>query len=250
MQIIRPYGDRRDDGLVQLAFTLPVSAGPRAKEAAVQIVKSMGFRSVHVASMEAAGRGFSTFVAYGRGDFALDFDKVDAPVVQAPKHGFDELNAIVKRDLGRRIVVVGACIGSDAHTTGIDAIFNMKGYAGDYGLERYPSFRAVNLGAQVEPPALVAKAAELEADAVLVSQIVTQRDIHKENARALVQAVEAAGLRGRLLLVFGGPRIDHRLALELGFDAGFGAGTKPSEVANYLYYRVMEKAGKTPQQAD
>jgi len=31
--------------------------------------------------------------------------------------------------------------------------------------------------------------------------------------------------------LLGGPRIDHKLALELGFDAGFGPGTKPSPAA-------------------
>ena len=47
-------------------------------------------------------------------------------------------------------MVLGACTGSDAHAVGIDAIMNMKGFAGDYGLERYPAFDARNLGAQVE----------------------------------------------------------------------------------------------------
>jgi beta-lysine 5,6-aminomutase beta subunit len=243
MNIIRPYGDRRDDGLVQLAFTLPVPAGPRAKEAAQQFVKQMGFTTVLVASMQSAGEKFSSFVCYGRGDFSLDFDKVDAPVVKHPKHGFDELNRRIQANLGRRLVVVGACIGTDAHTTGIDAIFNMKGFAGDYGLERYPWFKAHNLGAQVEPVSLVAKAKELGADAILVSQIVTQRDIHKENARTFVEAVKEQGLFGQSILVFGGPRVDHKQALELGFDAGFGPGTKPSDVANYLYYRMCEKFG-------
>ncbi len=243
MNLIRPYGDRRDDGLVQLAFTLPVPAGAKAKEAASQLVKKMGFKSVLVASMEPAGERFSVFVCYGRGDFALDFDRVEAPEVKHPKHGFDALNARIAERLGRPIVVVGACIGSDAHTTGIDAIFNMKGYAGDYGLERYPWFRAVNLGAQVEPAVLVAKAKELNADAILVSQIVTQRDIHKENVRALIEILKGEDLWGKAILVFGGPRIDHKQALDLGFDAGFGPGTRPSDVANYVYYRLCEKLG-------
>ena len=39
-------------------------------------------------------------------------------------------------------------------------------------------------------------------------------------------------------MLLGGPRIDHKLALELGFDAGFGPGTKPSDVANYLVARL------------
>lgn len=243
MNVIRPYGDRRDDGLVQLAFTLPVPMGPRAKEAAAQFARMMGFKDVLVASMVFAGENFSAFVCYGRGDFSLDFDKIEAPVVKHPKHAFDELNKRAQAKLGRRIVVVGACIGTDAHTTGIDAIFNMKGIAGDFGLERYPAFRAVNLGAQVEPAALVAKAKELGADAVLVSQIVTQRDIHKENARTFVEEMKAEQLFGKTILVFGGPRVDHKGALELGFDAGFGPGTKPSDVANYLYYRLCEKLG-------
>ena len=29
--------------------------------------------------------------------------------------------------------IVGACTGTDAHTVGIDAIMNMKGYAGHFG---------------------------------------------------------------------------------------------------------------------
>lgn len=243
MNTIRPYGDRRDDGAVQLAFTLPVPAGPRAKEAAAQFAHQMGFDNVLVASMDAAGSGFSTFVVYGKGHHSLDYDKIEAPTVERPKLSFDELNDRIKAKLDRRIVVVGACIGTDAHTTGIDAIFNMKGYAGDYGLERYAAFRAVNMGAQIEPSVLVARAKELSADAILVSQIVTQRDIHKENARTLIDLLKQEKLFGKVVLVFGGPRVDHRQALELGFNAGFGPGTRPSDVANYLYYTLVERAG-------
>ena len=41
------------------------------------------------------------------------------------------------------------------------------------------------------------------------------------------------------MLLLGGPRIDHKLALELGFDAGFGPGTKPRAVASYLVERLV-----------
>ena len=37
---------------------------------------------------------------------------------------------IYRRKLGREVVMVGASTGTDAHTVGIDAIMNMKGYAG------------------------------------------------------------------------------------------------------------------------
>ena len=95
-----------------------------------------------------------------------------------------------------------------------------------------------NLGAQVENDQLSARARALKADAILVSQVITQRNCHKENGRALVELLEHEGWRREVVLLFGGPRVDHQLALELGFDAGFGPGTKPGDVASYLVERL------------
>jgi beta-lysine 5,6-aminomutase beta subunit len=245
-QMIRPYGDRKDDGVVQLSFVLPVQAGEKAKEAAAAVAKKLGLSHVLVSAMEKAGDGYTFFVVYGRTHMQLDYNAIEVPTVLHPKHHFDELNEVIKRDVGRRIVVVGACIGTDSHTTGIDAIMNMKGFAGDYGLERYPMFRAVNMGSQVEPAALVARAKAENADAILVSKVVTQRDVHKEDARALIDLAKQQGIFEKTIFLFGGPRVDHKTGLELGFDAGFGPGTRPSDVANYIYYRILELQGKTP----
>jgi beta-lysine 5,6-aminomutase beta subunit len=244
--LIRPYGDRKDDGVIQLSFVLPVAASEKAKEAAAQVAKKLGLSHVLVATCEPAGEGYSFFVVYGRTHMQLDYNAIEVPVVVHRKHGFDELNEVIKRDLARKIVVVGACIGTDSHTTGIDAIMNMKGFAGDYGLERYPMFRAINMGSQVEPAALIARAKSEAADAVLVSKVVTQRDVHKEDARALIELAKQEGIYDRTIFLFGGPRVDHKTALELGFDAGFGPGTKPSDVANYIYYRILERSGRPP----
>jgi beta-lysine 5,6-aminomutase beta subunit len=241
-ELLRPYGDRRDDGVVQLSFALPVPPSEKAKEAAIQLVRKLGFQQVLVATMEAASDDFSFFVVYGRTHAAVDFAAIDVPEVVLKKLSFDEVNQQIHEKVGRRIVVVGACTGSDTHAVGIDAIMNMKGYAGDYGLERYPGFEAHNLGSQVENDVLIKKAKEWHADAILVSQVVTQRDLHKDNARQFIDACKAAGVYGKMLLLLGGPRIDHKLALELGFDAGFGPGTKPSDVANYLLARMTQQA--------
>ena len=92
----------------------------------------------------------------------------------------------------RRLVVVGGCIGTDAHTVGIDAILNIKGFAGEKGLEYYRELRVVNLGAQVSVPDLVARAQEEKADAVLVSQVVTQRDAHILNTKEMSAAFREA----------------------------------------------------------
>ncbi len=241
--LIRPYGDRRDDGVVQLSFVLPVPAGERAREAAAEVARRMGLGQVHVAAMERAADEYTFFVVYGRTPVAVDYALLDVPEVVTRK-GFDELNEIVAREVGRRIVVLGACTGSDAHAVGIDAIMNMKGYAGDYGLERYPMFDARNLGAQVDNATLARLVKERRADAVLVSQVVTQRDVHKDNARQFLDELDRLGARAQVIAILGGPRLDHRTALELGYDAGFGPGTKPSDVANYLVGEVMRRMGK------
>ncbi len=242
--LVRPYGDRRDDGVVQLSFVLPAPAGERAREAAVELARKMGLDEVHVAAMERAADGYTFFVVYGRTAAAVDYAAIQVPEV-VRKKDFDELNEIIAREVGRRIVVLGACTGSDAHAVGIDAIMNMKGYAGDYGLERYPMLDAKNLGAQVENAALARLVKERHADAVLVSQVVTQRDVHKDNARQLLDELERLGVRGQVIAILGGPRLDHRTALELGYDAGFGPGTLPSDVANWIVGEVLRRMGKT-----
>ena len=147
-----------------------------------------------------------------------------------------EVNLRIRTGLGRKLVVVGACIGTDAHTVGIDAILNVKGHSGEKGLEYYREIRVVNLGSQVAVPDLVARAKAERADAVLVSQVVTQRDAHISNAKEMSAAFDAAG--DRPLLVVGGPRFDPSMAAELGVDKIFGKGTTPGEVASYLAYAL------------
>jgi beta-lysine 5,6-aminomutase beta subunit len=197
---------------------------------------------VFIACCEAAGRGFSFFVAYGNAPVTLDFAEIEVPEVTVPSWSFKEVNQLIREKLGRKVVVVGACTGSDAHTVGIDAIMNMKGYAGDKGLEAYPWIDAYNLGAQVDNTALLSRARELNADAILVSQVMTQRDLHIDNSQQLIELAKKHNLRGVLFLL-GGPRIDHKLAIELGFDAGFGPGTKPSEVASYIVDTLIKRLG-------
>jgi hypothetical protein len=75
---------------------------------------------------------------------------------------------------------------------------------------------------------LVVKGGLEKADAILVSQVVTQGNVHLANLTNLTELLEAEGWRDQVVLVAGGPRITHALALELGYDAGFGAHDPPS----------------------
>ena len=243
-QLLRAYGDRRDDGIIQLAFTLPVTASEKAKEAAQLYCTKLGLTDVKVAAVERASDNYTFFVVYARSPVVIDYSEIDAPEIIIKKLGFDDLNKFIEEKIARRVVVFGACTGSDTHTVGIDAILNMKGFSGDYGLERYPWFEAYNLGSQVPNVDLLQKAIAKSADAILVSQVVTQRDVHKDNSRQFIEEAKKLGVHGKMTLLLGGPRVDHRLALELGFDAGFGPGTKPSDVANFIAHQVLQKMGK------
>lgn len=241
---IRPYGDTENDGAVQLSFTLPVAISEEAKEAAKQLVQRMGFTSASVVHMAAAGENFSFFVVYAKTAATVDFSTISVPKVDALHLSFYGVNEYIRREIGRKVVVVGACTGTDAHTVGLDAIMNMKGYAGEYGLERYPEMVAVNLGSQVPNETLISRAIELQADAILVSQVVTQKDVHIPNLTELVELLEAERLRDRLVLICGGPRISHELAIELGFDAGFGGGTLPPHVASFIVQEMVRRGIK------
>jgi beta-lysine 5,6-aminomutase beta subunit len=140
-------------------------------------------------------------------------------------------------------VVVGACTGFDAHTVGIDAIMNMKGYNHHFGLERYPMMEAHNLGAQVPNEKLIEYAEKVNADAVLISQVVTQKDIHVQNMTEFIELLEAKGERARFVCVAGGPRVSNKLAVELGYDAGFGRGSYANDVATFVVKKLVEKKG-------
>ena len=242
-QMIRAYGDRKDDGRIQLSFTLPVDAGARAKEAARLYSEKLGLRNVYVAACEPAGNGFSFCVVYATSDVQLDFSTIHVPEVTAPEWSFKELNYLIKEKLGRRVVVVGACTGSDAHTVGIDAILNIKGFAGEKGLEYYTELDVVNLGAQVLVPDLVRAARSEHADAVLISQVVTQKDAHIHNTTQMSAAFREAYPAGEVpLLVAGGPRFEEGSELRLGVDRIFGRGTTPGDVASYLVHALAQRS--------
>jgi beta-lysine 5,6-aminomutase beta subunit len=242
--IIRPYGDTTGDGMVQVSFTLPVPLDKRAEGAAVQLAGKMGLDPAMVVHAKQMGAGFTFFVVYGRVHHLVDLAAVRVVERDFPLLTAKDVNAAIRRHLRRKLVVVGACIGTDAHTVGIDAILNVKGIAGEKGLEYYRECRVVNLGAQVTVPDLVESARAERADAVLVSQVVTQRDAHLHNTREMAAAFrEAFPAHRRPLLVVGGPRFDESMAGGLGVDRIFGRGTSPREVASYLVHALVARRG-------
>jgi beta-lysine 5,6-aminomutase beta subunit len=231
---IKPYGDTMNDGKTQISFTLPVPCNDESVEAAKILMRKMGFENPQVVYYKELTPGFTFFNCYGSTIHSVDYTDIHVPKVQSTVWSMEETDTFIREHIGRKLVVVGASTGTDAHTVGIDAIMNMKGYAGHYGLERYEMFEALNMGSQVPNEEFIAKAIEMNADALLVSQTVTQKDVHIQNMVQLVEMLEAEGLRSKVILICGGPRISHELARELGYDAGFSMNSYANDVASYI----------------
>ena len=239
---VKPYGDTLNDGRMQLSFALPVPANDFGKEAAKRLLRDMGMDDIEICYYNDLSGGFTHFVAYGTTNASVDLSKIKVKRVEIPTLEMDEIDEYIEHNIGRELVVIGACIESDAHTVGIDAIMNMKGYNHRYGLERYKNFKAINMGAQVPVEELLKRARETDADALLVSQVVTQKNIHLQNLTKLIELAEAEGLRDKMLFICGGPRLSHEMAIELGYDAGFGSGTYANDVAFFIASQIAEKS--------
>jgi len=201
----------------------------------------MGISNPLIAHAESIDKAFTFFVIYGACAHTIDPEQILVDELAHDELDFYEINELVEKQLGRRVTVIGAAIESDAHTVGIDAIFNAKGFAGNYGLERFPAFRALNLGAQISCETLLRRAAEERAEAILVSQVVTQKNVHIHNLTKLIELAEAEGVRDRYLFIIGGPRISHTFAKELGYDAGFGPGSTATSVASFIAQELVAR---------
>lgn len=245
LNMLRPYGDTMDDAMVQLSFSLPVPCDEKGARAAAVLAGKMGMTDPYVAHMRKLDDEFSFYVVYGAVSHTVDYEGIIIPDEGDKTMSMDEIDEYIRRYIGRKVIVIGASTGTDAHTVGIDAIMNMKGYAGHFGLERYEMIEAYNLGSQVPNEELIRKAVELRADVLLISQTVTQKNIHIGNLTELIDMLEAEGLREKLIVICGGSRITRELAKELGYDAGFGSQKYAEDVAAF-FAAEMVKRGQTP----
>ena len=172
---IKPYGDTMNDSKVQVSFTLPVEDGEKAITAAKILARKMGILDPSVVYHNKLDNNFTHFIVYGELIHSIDYTTIEVESVRVETMDIQEINNKIKETFTRKLIVLGATTGTDAHTVGIDAIMNMKGFAGHYGLESYEMLEVHNLGSQVPNEEYIKKAIELKADVLLVSQTVTQK---------------------------------------------------------------------------
>ncbi len=240
-RFIRPYGDTMNDGKVQLSFTLPVENNAHGEACAKAYAETLKIHDVAVVHAETLSEEYTFFVVYGTASEQLDPSTIKATEVESDVMDKAEIEAFIEKNFNRTLTFIGASTGTDAHTVGIDAIMNMKGYSGHYGLERYKHINAINLGSQVDNEALLEAAIEHQADVILISQTVTQKDVHIQNLTAFIELLEAENKRDDFIVIIGGARISHHLAKELGYDAGFGPKKFAFHVASFAVQALLEK---------
>jgi len=238
---ILPYGDTMNDGKVQLSFTLPVKNDEKGYQTALKTAQNMRLENVMVADAISLENDFTMYVVYGTLTTGVDYDAIHVEEAVSTTYSKEEIEDLIKKHFDRPIRVVGASTGSDAHTVGIDAIMNMKGFAGHYGLERYKGIETYNLGSQVENEDFIQFAKDKQADVLLVSQTVTQKEVHIKNLIHLIELLEAENLRKDFIIIVGGARITGSLAKELGFDAGFGPKKFAEDVATFFVEELIKR---------
>jgi len=243
--LIRPYGDTLNDGKIQISFTLPITHSALGDEAAKKLALEMGILDPSVVHSEALSDGFSFYVLYGTVKHQVDLNEVTVVEVENESMTKEEVENYIKENFIEDLVFIGASTGTDAHTVGIDAIMNMKGYNGNYGLERYKGIKAINLGGQIDNETLLEEAIKHKADVILISQTVTQKDVHIQNLSSFIELLEAEHKRDDFIVIIGGPRISHALAKELGYDAGFGQKKYAFDVASFAVNALKEKKVKS-----
>jgi D-ornithine 4,5-aminomutase subunit beta len=229
--LIKPEAEWLADGTVVVDFTLP-AAIREAEAAAREIGRKMNLSDVEVIHREILHDAEATRIQIkGRVEFAVDLSALKIP--PAPEVLSDEeIRAFVRE---HPLKVVAATVGEDEHSVGLREIIDIK----HGGIEKY-GVACEYLGTSVPVEKLVDAAIELDADAILMSTIISHNDIHYKNMKKLSDYAVEKGIRDRVIIIAGGTQVTPELAAEQGVDAGFGRGAKGEHVATFLVKRKRE----------
>ena len=234
--LIRPEVQWSGDGYVAVTMFLPTSQ-ERAEAAAVEIGRRMNLSEVEVIHSEVMHPAEGTLVEIkGRVSFAVAAADLVLPCKVLPLSAAEIRAALQDRPFR----LVAATVGEDEHSVGMREILDIK----HGGLEAF-GFHSLYLGTSVPLTKVIDAAVEYDADAILISTIISHADIHRQNMRRLHQLSVEKGVRDRLILVAGGPQVTDDLARSAGLDAGFGRGTKGIEVASFLVRSRQSLGGET-----
>jgi D-ornithine 4,5-aminomutase subunit beta len=203
-----------------------------AEYASLEIAKRLGLLEPEVIHKRIIHPSEGTLIELkGVVPFAIDRSNLEIP--EKPKLlSEDEIRDYIARN---PMKVVCGTVGEDEHSVGMREIIDIK----HGGIEGF-GIKAVYLGTSVPVEKMVDAAIEEDADAILISTIISHADVHRKNMERLAQICQEKGVRNKFILVAGGTQVTNDLALEAGLDAGFGRGTKGIHVASFLVEKRRE----------
>jgi D-ornithine 4,5-aminomutase subunit beta len=222
---LKPEVEWLGDGWVNITMFLPESEDV-AEVAAVEIAKKMNLKNPEVIHKEVMQPAEGTLCEVkGKVDFSIDIDKLEIPEKEESLP-FDELRGYVDDN---PVNVVAATVGKDEHSVGMREIIDIK----HGGIEKY-GIDVTYLGTSVPISKVVDAAIETNADAILISTIISHNDVHRTNMKKLSDLCVEKGIRDDVILIAGGTQVNNDIALKAGMDAGFGRGTHGDDVATFM----------------
>ncbi len=223
--IVRPEVEWLADGVVVLDLTLPTSI-KYAEAAALAIAKKMNLLEAEVIHREVLHVSEATRIQVkGKVDFDINLDELtlpEEPDILSDQEIKDYLN-------DHSMKIVAGTVGEDEHSVGLREIIDIK----HGGIEKY-GIECIYLGTSVPITKLVDAAIEANADAILMSTIISHDEVHYKNMKKIHEYAIEKGVRKDLLILAGGTQVIPETARKQGVDQGFGRGTKGQHVASFL----------------
>ncbi|MBS3994981.1 MAG: cobalamin-dependent protein [Alkaliphilus sp.] len=228
---IKPEVEWLGDGVVQMDLFLSTSRRV-AEYAALEIGKKMGLSDVEVIHKEIMHPSEGTRIQLkGKVEFTIDTKDLEIPP-EPDIMSEEEVRADIE---AKPMRIVAGTVGEDEHSVGLREIIDIK----HGGIEKY-GIECNYLGTSVPLEKLVDAAIEINADAILISTIISHDELHYKNMKKIHELCIEKGIRDKMIIVSGGTQVIPEMALKTGVDAGFGRGTKGINVATFLVKKRRE----------
>lgn len=230
--LVKPEVEWHADGIITMNMFIP-EPEDMAKEVALEIARKMNLEDPQVIHSQIMHPAEGTYIEIkGIVPFYIDKTKLKIP----PKKELLPEDVIEKETKKRNLKVIGATVGEDEHSVGMQEILNIK----HGGIEKY-GFICHYLGTSVPIEKVIDAAIETGSKIIMISTIITHNDVHITNMKKLNDLCIEKGIRDEVILIGGGTQITNEMAKICGLDAGFGRGTKGHDVASFIIKTILER---------
>ncbi|MDY0010957.1 MAG: D-ornithine 4,5-aminomutase subunit OraE [Candidatus Izemoplasmatales bacterium] len=229
--LIKPEVEWAGDGILVVDVTLPTSIR-YAEAAALVIAKKMNLLDAEIIHREVLQNAEATRIQIkGRLDVEIDLNTL----VLAKEPDLLSDTEIREYVSNNPMTIIAGTVGEDEHSVGLREIIDIK----HGGIEKY-GINCIYLGTSVPITKLVDAAIEANADAILMSTIISHDDVHYKNMKKTHDYAMEKGVRDKIIIIAGGTQVTPELAVKNGVDAGFSRGTKGHHVASFLVKKKVE----------